>query len=114
LSKYLVEVGAIQEWNPRRGLADLIRLWKAAHNQTISIANVPDLQAAVDDWRSLRNKAIHGIVQGTCDNPESSIASVAGFLAEAKLTAEKGRKLADLVSRWCDKALRAIAREKGS
>jgi hypothetical protein len=60
----------------------------------------------------MRNKAIHGIVQGTCDNPESSSASVSGFLAEAKVTAEKGRKLADLVSRWCDKTLKAIRRNR--
>jgi len=102
LISYLVFVEEIKQttevYNKRFG--ELLKLWKRLHPMPIAAMGRSNLQEAVDQWRILRNKAIHGMVKS---HPGSPTEAVDDFLAVAESAASEGEILARAVSEWCRK-----------
>lgn len=106
LISYLVKKGAterITELHKYPNFSELIKLWKK-QNDSIQIKvkslEIDNLQLAVDEWRTRRNKVVHGMVKSHPGHPTEDIID---FLAEAKSTAKKGEILARAVSAWVQK-----------
>lgn len=70
-----------------------------------------NLQEAVDEWRILRNKAIHGMVKS---HPGSPTEAVDDFLAVAESAASEEEILARAVSEWCRKMKRHLESDRSS
>lgn len=75
----------------------LIEHWRSAFSGGLQSGEYSNLIEAVDQWRCMRNRAIHAIVKSAPGEPHPSID---GFLLIAKEAAEKGEKLAREVSKW--------------
>jgi hypothetical protein len=77
----------------------LIRRWRSEFSDTS--VSCPDLIDKVDQWRRIRNEAIHAIVKSDPGEPTQPIDS---FLQKAKEAAEEGERIAREVCKWCKKA----------
>ncbi|KOP24483.1 hypothetical protein AMR41_20340 [Hapalosiphon sp. MRB220] len=103
LINYLVFVGEIKqptEVYKYPKFHELIQSWKKLHPIPIQATGQSSLQEAVDQWRILRNKAIHGMVKS---HPGSPTEAIDDFLAIAESAAIQGEFLAKAVSEWCRK-----------
>jgi hypothetical protein len=78
--------------------SQLIQHWRSEFSDT-SVA-CPDLIDAVDQWRRIRNEAIHAIVKSDPGEPTQPIEL---FLQKAKEAAEEGERLTKEVCKWCKK-----------
>jgi len=78
----------------------LIEHWRLEFPDALQSGSYVDLIEAVDQWRCMRNKAIHAIVKSEPGKPTKSIDEL---LQKAKDTAEKGEKLAREVCKWSQK-----------
>lgn len=89
LKSHLGHLGKLTKRN-RPTLFDLVEIWKSENqDQNLEIKiNLPEL---VDQWRVLRNQAVHGLV---CTS------GVDDFLNSAKAAAKTGEILARAVCDW--------------
>jgi hypothetical protein len=114
LINYLVFVGEIKqptEVYKYPNFYELLKLWKKSHPMPIAAMGRSNLQEAVDEWRILRNKAIHGMVKS---HPGSPTEAVDDFLAVAESAASEGEILARAVSEWCRKMKRQLESDRSS
>ncbi|WP_228014440.1 hypothetical protein [Fortiea sp. LEGE XX443] len=103
LISYLTVVGEIQkptEVHQYPSFGKLIQLWKKQNPLPIEVGGQTSLQEAVDQWRILRNQAVHGMVKS---HPGTPTVPVDDFLAVAERAAHEGTLLAKTVSEWCRK-----------
>lgn len=102
LISYLTVVGEIQtptEVHKYPSFGNLIQLWKKQNPIVIEVeGQTISLQEAVEQWRILRNQAVHGMVKS---HPGTPTASIEDFLAVAARAANEGTILAKAVSKWC-------------
>ena len=78
----------------------LIERWRLEFPDELQSGSYLDLIKAVDQWRDMRNEAIHTIVKSEPGKPTQSIDE---FLQRAKETAEEGERLAREVCKWSQK-----------
>jgi hypothetical protein len=104
LHKYLTAAGS-----PGGGGYDsfgsLIRRWRHVHPQPASQGDFSDLRTEVDRWREARNRAVHEIVRSPAGAAPSRIDE---FLVAAGAAAEDGAALAQALTNWCERAVRAL------
>jgi hypothetical protein len=101
LTSYLTSLTASKP--KAKTLSDLIRQWRAEVSKSSSETSSVDLIDAVNEWRKLRNDAVHAIVKSDSDQTTQSINL---FLEKAKKAAEQGERLAREVTDWCRKEKR--------
>jgi hypothetical protein len=81
-------------------LSRLIEHWRSQFPDGIQSGSYPDLIKAVDDWRQMRNEALHAIAKSEPGQPTQPIDL---FLQKAKDAAEKGESLTREICNWCEK-----------
>jgi len=89
LKSHLGHLGRLPKRN-RSTLSDLVEAWKS-ESQGPNIEIKINLAELVDQWRVLRNQAVHGLV---------STPSVDDFLNSAKAAAKTGEVLTRAVCDW--------------
>ena len=105
LISLLTRLGALKPLAQQRNgqypsFGNLIRLWRSEFSGELQSGSYPDIIAAVDQWRLIRNEAIHAIVKSEPGKPTQLIDL---FLQKAKETAEEGERLTREVCKWCGK-----------
>lgn len=92
------ESGGKRRWKDHETtLGALIREWR-------SHGPPSELLAAVDGWRSARNRAMHGAAKSQATTPTPTVED---FLKDAKRTAKDGRRVMRQVMGWHKKVLAA-------
>jgi hypothetical protein len=87
--------------------SNLIKSWRSEFPNGLQVGSYTDLISAVDQWRKVRNEAIHAIVKSEPGQPTQPIDL---FLTKAKEAAEQGERLAREICNWCTKEKRREAR----
>jgi hypothetical protein len=109
LLSFLVHAGVIQpDVRPEKyGFGELIRRWIKNVAEPIPTECFPDLRVALDEWRTRRNKIVHGMVKSA---PNTKHEEVLNFLKEAQLVASQGNTIARDLTDWARKMKRAQGR----
>lgn len=97
LSSYLKNKELYPKKSGFISFSDLIKAWKQAYPEPIQIDEIENLREAVDEWRQLRNDAVHAIVKSKSGQSEVSLDE---FLENARAAAEKGEIIAKAIQRW--------------
>ncbi len=83
----------------------LIERWSSEFPDGLQSGSYLNLTKAVDQWRDMRNEAIHTIVKSEPGKPTQPIDE---FLQKAKAIAEEGERLAREVCKWSQKEKRSV------
>ncbi len=82
-------------------LNQLIQRWKSEYPDGLRTNRYENLIQALDQWRILRNKAIHAIVKFESNDEARTVDE---FLNKAREAAVEGEILAKEICNWCRKA----------
>ncbi len=85
--------------------AKLIERWRSEFPNGVPVDSPIDLINRIEQWRNVRNEAIHAIVKSEPGQPTQPIDV---FLNKAKEAAEEGERLARAICNWCQKEKRSL------
>ena len=112
LLAYLIAAGALnkpQEAYQCPSLNKIIAKWKEHFPEAIQTSVFEDVHAATDEWRRLRNKALHQIVKL---HSEAATNAIDDFLVVAQTAAKNGNALAKAISYWCENRIKTLLRQR--
>ena len=103
LISFLSRPGASNNYTQKRdrgsfvSFYQIIQCWRSELSAPLQSGAYVDLVDEVDQWRQMRNKAVHAIVKFDCSDDTQTVDT---FLQRAKEVAEYGEQLAREVCKW--------------